>query len=193
MRKVIFDTGNDRAPLMFNIRNLKVDLHDLDCVVLSHGHGDHTAATVELVKMAGGLRVYAHPHAFLPRFTIDREGRRRRGGTPKGEGIEDIESAGGEVVLSTKPVEVVSGLWTTGQIPRVTPFEEISPPFNGGKRLIVEDGCEVDDEIIDDQALFTKLNEFGPFVVTGCAHAGPINTLTRVRALGHFEEVHGYV
>ncbi|RLI08951.1 hypothetical protein DRO42_05410, partial [Candidatus Bathyarchaeota archaeon] len=67
-RKVVFDTGNDKAPLMHNIKRLKVDLSDVDCVVLSHGHGDHTVATVEVVEAAGGVEVYAHPHVFLPRF-----------------------------------------------------------------------------------------------------------------------------
>ena len=192
-RKMVFDTGNDRAPLMFNISKLKLDLGDLDCIVLSHGHGDHTVATAEIVKKTGGVKVYSHPHVFQPRFTVDKEGSRRRGGVPRGEGVHDIERAGGEVILSAEPYEVVPGVWTTGQIPRVTPFEKVSPPFDGGKRLIIIDDKEVDDQILDDQALFTNVEEFGPFVLTGCAHSGPINTLLRAKTLGAFGEIHGFV
>ena len=192
-RKVIFDTGNDRAPLMHNIGRLNVDLSDVDCVVLSHGHGDHTVATVEIVKAAGGVKVYAHPHVFQPRFYEDRLGRRTRGGVPEGEGIAEIEGAGGEVVLTAEPREIVPGLWTTGQIQRVTAFERVSPPSSGGKRIIVVDGEEVEDRILDDQALWTEVEGVGPFVITGCAHAGPVNTLLQAERLGGFNKVHGLI
>ena len=65
-RKVIFDTGMYKQALLRNIKALKVNLRDLDCIVLSHGHLDHTAATVEIVKATGNTKIYAHPHTFLP-------------------------------------------------------------------------------------------------------------------------------
>ena len=34
-RKLVFDTGNDYAPLMHNINYLKLDLSEVDCIVLS--------------------------------------------------------------------------------------------------------------------------------------------------------------
>ncbi|MBS7631799.1 MBL fold metallo-hydrolase [Candidatus Bathyarchaeota archaeon] len=192
-RRIVFDTGNDRVPLLHNIRVLKVRLRDVDCVVLSHGHGDHTAATVEIVRQTGGVKVYAHPYVFQPRFTVDKQGRRRRGGVPPGERISDIKEAGGEVVLTPEPVEIVPGVWTTGEIPRRTLFEKVSPPFQGGRRLIRVDGADVEDLILDDQAVFMDVDGVGPLVVTGCAHAGVINTILRVRELGGFGEVYGLV
>lgn len=193
-RKVVFDTSSEKKAFLHNVKHLKVDLRDVDCVVISHGHGDHTAATVEVVEAAGGVKVYGHPHIFLPRSYVNREGKRRPGGLPKGEGLEEIEAAGGEVVLSTDPVEVVPGLWTTGQIKRVTPFECISPPTTGGeRRIIVVEGEETDDLILDDQALWTNVRDVGPFVITGCAHAGPVNTLLQVQGLGGFEGIHAFV
>jgi len=192
-RKIVFDTGDDKETLMHNIRRLEVDLSNADCVVLSHGHGDHTVANVEMVEMADGLKVYAHPHTFLPRFYVDRLGKRSRGGVPEGEGIDEIEWAGGEVVLTSEPCEVVPGVWTTGQIPRVTPFERVSPPIGGGKRIIVIDGEEVEDQILDDQALWMDVDGVGLFVITGCAHAGSVNTLLHAQRLSDFKWVYGFV
>jgi metal-dependent hydrolase (beta-lactamase superfamily II) len=40
-RKLIFDTSDNREALMHNIKRLKADLSDVDCVVLSHGHHDY--------------------------------------------------------------------------------------------------------------------------------------------------------
>ncbi|MBN2336859.1 MBL fold metallo-hydrolase [Candidatus Bathyarchaeota archaeon] len=192
-RKVIFDTGNDREPLLHNIKKLEVDLSDVDAVVLSHGHGDHTVATVEVVEAAGGCPVYAHPHCFLPRFYEDSKGKRTRGGVLKGQGVEDIKKVGGEVFLSEVPVEVVPGLWTTGQVPRVSGFEEVSPPTDGGRRVVVVDGEDADDQILCDQALWTEVEGVGPWVVTGCAHSGPVNTLIHTRKLGSFGDVYGFI
>jgi 7,8-dihydropterin-6-yl-methyl-4-(beta-D-ribofuranosyl)aminobenzene 5'-phosphate synthase len=192
-RKVIFDSGINKQALLYNVRKLKVDLSDVDCVVLSHGHLDHTAATVEFVKAAGGVKVYAHPHTFCSRFFQDRTGKRLQLGIPKGERREDIERAGGKVVLSTRPEEVVPGVWTTGEIRRETSFESVLPLSEGEKLIIVVNNEGVADQILDDQSLWMNINGAGPFAVTGCAHAGPVNTLLHVQRIGHFKNIHGLV
>jgi len=192
-RKVVFDTGMHSKSLLHNIEQMKVDLNDVDCVMISHGHVDHTAATVEVVKASGGVRVYTHPHAFLPRFHEDKAGKRREYGVPKGERLEEIEKAGGAVFLNTEPTEIVPGVWTTGQIPRVTPFEQALPISEGERRVIIVEGKEIDDQILDDQALWMDVKGAGPFVITGCAHAGPVNTLLQVQRLGHFKKIYGLV
>ncbi|MGD8545652.1 MAG: MBL fold metallo-hydrolase [Candidatus Bathyarchaeota archaeon] len=192
-RKVIFDTGLHKESLLYNIRKLELDLSDLDCIVISHGHGDHTAATVELVEAAGGVTVYAHPHVFLSRIHEDTTGKRREHGVPKGEGINEIEKAGGTVFLTTEPVEIVPGVWTTGQIQRVTSFEQVTAPSEGEKRIIIVRGEEINDQIMDDQALWMDVEGDGAFVITGCAHAGPVNTLLHVQRIGNFERIYGLV
>jgi len=192
-RKVIFDSGIHKESLLYNIKQLNVDVSDADCIVISHGHGDHTAATVELAKAANSVRVYAHPHTFLPRFYEDKSGERRRHGVPEEEGLEAIERVGGEIFLNVEPAEIVPGVWTTGQIRRVTHFEQVMPRSKDERRIIVVEGKEVDDYILDDQALWMEVEGAGPFVITGCAHAGSINTLLQVQRLGDFKEIYGLV
>jgi 7,8-dihydropterin-6-yl-methyl-4-(beta-D-ribofuranosyl)aminobenzene 5'-phosphate synthase len=192
-RKVILDTGNDREPLLHNIKQLKIDLGEVDCLVISYGHQDHTAANVDIVGAAGDVRVYAHPDTFRKRIRIRRDGSRRVHGVPEGQGVAEIEAAGGEVILSRGPVEVVPGLSTTGEVPRVSGFETIMPLREGESVRMVVDGGEVEDTIPDDQALWADVRGVGPFVLLGCAHAGPVNTLMHVRGLGGFEGVYGVV
>jgi len=190
-RKVILDSGLNKRALLFNVKLLMVDLSDVDCIVLSHGHLDHTAATVEFVKAAGGVKVYAHPHAFCPRFYQDKTGKRRELGVPKGERQDDIERAGGRLILSTQPKEVVPGLWTTGQVKRETSFERALPISKEEKLTIIVDGEEIVDEVLDDQSLWMDVDGIGAFVITGCAHSGPVNTLLHVQRIGHFKNIHG--
>ena len=192
-RKILFDTANDKEPFLYNIEKLELDLSDLDAIVLSHGHSDHTVATVEALQLSGGCKVYAHPHCFMPRYYESKDGKRTKGGVPEGEGVKEIEKAGGDLILSEEAVEVVPGLWTTGQVPRVTDFEKVSPPTDGGKRIIVVDGVEVDDKILCDQSIWMEVEGSGCWVITGCAHSGPVNTLRRVSSLGGFNEVYAYI
>lgn len=191
-RSILFDTGMAPEALLFNIRVLKVDLTGLDCLVLSHGHHDHTGAIVESVRSAGGTRVYAHPHAFLPRVFVDAHGKRREIGILKEQNREKVEAAGGEVVFSREPVEVVPGLWTTGEIPRSS-FEDPLPLGEGERLTVTVNGQEVADKILDDQSLFTVVKGLGCFVVTGCCHAGLINTLNHVKRLTGVDIIYGFV
>ncbi len=190
-RSILFDTGLAPEALLFNIRVLKVDLTGLDCLVLSHGHHDHTGAIVESVRSAKETRVYAHPYAFLPHVFIDAHGKRMEIGVPKKQNLEKVEAAGGKIVLSREPVEVVPGLWTTGEIPRNS-FED-PVPLGKDERLVVNvDGREVADHILDDQSLFTVVEGIGCFVVTGCCHSGLINTLNHVKRLAGVDTIYGF-
>ena len=188
-RRILFDTGTNREAFLHNVKSLKKDLSILDCIVLSHGHYDHTAVIVEAVKASGGIPVYAHPYSFYPKIYQNKEGKRRDVGIPDGQDISDIEAVGGKVVLSKYPVEVVPGFWTTGEVPR--PFEKwgITP---GTKWTHLRDGEEVDDVLLDDLSLWCNVEGCGPFVVTGCAHAGIVNTLLRVQELSDSKEIYGF-
>lgn len=97
------------------------------------------------------------------------------------------------MILTPQPLEVVPGLWTTGQVPRINEFETIPPSTDGSGRVIVVEGDYVEDHILCDQSLWTQVEGYGTWVITGCAHSGPVNTLTRVCKLGGFAEIYAYI
>jgi len=169
---MIFDSGRVKSALLYNIKALKLDLSQLECIVLSHGHHDHTAATVELLKKSKRrVKVIVHPGIFYPRFVVEK-GKRRYYGVPRGERKDDIQKAGGQLVETTEAVEVVPGVLTSGEIRRITPFEKIT-----WKNWALIDGKQVRDKVPEDQALFINLERQGVLVISGCAHAGIVNTL----------------
>ncbi len=180
-RRVLLDTGSDRDCFLRNLKELKIDLSGIDAIVLSHGHYDHTSTTIEAVKAAGGVRIFAHPSAFSPAYLVNEKGERHRVSIPEGQRLVEIEAAGGEVVLSRTPIEVAPGVWATGEVPRAS-FETIMEL--GKSRLVkIEDGSEALDLIPDDQSLFLREKGVGLVVVTGCAHSGPLNILSHVEAI----------
>ena len=74
--------------------------------------------------------------------------------------------------MSKNPYIISDGIIYSGQIPRVTDFESQITPF------IFENGDP--DYVYDDSVLGLMLTD-GLFVVTGCGHAGIVNTLEHIK------------
>ena len=188
---LIFDTGRIKSALLYNIKALKLDLSQLECIILSHGHNDHTCATVELIRRSKRkVKVIVHPSIFYPRFAVEK-GKKRYHGIPKGERKEDLLKAGAEIVETTEPIEIIPGVLTSGEIKRATSFEKIT-----WKNFAIIDGKTVRDKVPEDQALFINIEKRGVLVISGCAHAGIINTLqcasnvTKTRLYGFIGGTH---
>jgi 7,8-dihydropterin-6-yl-methyl-4-(beta-D-ribofuranosyl)aminobenzene 5'-phosphate synthase len=76
----------------------------------------------------------------------------------------------------------------TGEVERTTPFEKGLP-----NATLARAGKEEKDPIRDDQALVIHLREKGLVVVSGCAHAGIINTVVYAKKLTGIEKVHAVI
>jgi 7,8-dihydropterin-6-yl-methyl-4-(beta-D-ribofuranosyl)aminobenzene 5'-phosphate synthase len=57
-KRVLFDTGGDLDDFTFNVNSLGIDLSQLDFVVITHRHGDHTAGLHQVLKLNPTVRIY---------------------------------------------------------------------------------------------------------------------------------------
>lgn len=62
--KILFDTGNNAKIFADNIKAMHLDLKDLDFVVISHRHGDHTSGLNYLLKINPKVKIYAPAELF---------------------------------------------------------------------------------------------------------------------------------
>lgn len=58
-KRILFDTGNNAQIFERNVKALRVDLRNLDFVVMSHRHGDHMGGLVYLLKVNPAAKIYA--------------------------------------------------------------------------------------------------------------------------------------
>ena len=175
-RKLLFDTGQSDL-LIHNARNMGLSLSDLDAVILSHGHYDHTSGLEAVGQISPQARLFLHPAALAPKFAADTDGSSRLIGMPD-RAVEMLRKAGPRVVWTDKPTEVMEGVWVTGEIPRRTDFEDT------GGRFFLDAARTHPDPLVDDQALYFD-TDAGLVVVLGCAHSGVVNTLEYIREVTH--------
>lgn len=183
---ILFDTGS-RDGLFKNASSLSIDLETIEDVVLSHGHFDHTGGLRALMEMRGDRRLYTHPHAFGSKHLALPEGRYKYIGVPIGR--EELRSLGGLLIETPGVYELLPGVILTGEIPRITGYED-----TGGKfvcRGEVDSEWETD-HLLDDQALVIDHPE-GLVVISGCAHAGLINTLGYARKVTGRERIKAFI
>ncbi|RLE88183.1 MAG: MBL fold metallo-hydrolase [Thermoprotei archaeon] len=181
-KRILFDTGQYAAPVLFNSKKLGLDLTKIDYIVLSHRHYDHTGGLPRVLKHAGRRRVYvvAHPLLFKPNFVM--KPYLRNVGVPFGR--DDLEKYNVELVWAKKPMEIIEGVFVTGEVPRVTDFEKPIETYTFN-----EEGELVFDDLRDDISLVIDVKDYGPIVVTGCSHAGIVNIVKYAKKLTKYNRV----
>lgn len=177
-KDVLFDAGWKGNKLMHNIRMLGINVDNIGKLVLSHGHRDHTGGLVSFLRTRTAstpLPVIAHPAALEPKsakisiFNIPI-------GLPK---LGSKLARTVEFQLTKSPVEILPKLFTTGEIPVA---ERPEKPGIVSKAFHKVDGRREWDPIIDDLSLVLQTRD-GLVVVTGCCHAGLLNTCAKATRL----------
>ena len=179
---ILMDTGPSSQKLLSNVDELDVNLENVDAIVLSHGHYDHTGGLIDALKQINKrVTVIGHPTVFDPKLSMMPH--LRLIGAPFR--VSDVEAAGGVPVLATNPVKVADGIITTGEVPRVTSFENVKGFWTISNRSFV------DDLILDDQSLVFDVENKGLVVVSGCAHSGIVNTVKYAQKITENTKVYG--
>ena len=172
-KKILFDTGYSDA-FLANAGKMGINLRDLDYVVLSHGHFDHTGGLLPLVNHLIEAKInsiphkvpqlIAHPWCFYPKPMSPLPNT----GSLLNEGEVRRQFP---VNLSDKPVWITEDLVFLGEIPRKFSFERKKP---GKRKIILPDGSTEPELLLDDSALAFRAST-GLVIITGCSHAGICN------------------
>ena len=184
MRSVLLDPGAPVEALAHNWRVLGFDPNQVETLLLSHGHWDHhDGLKLFLQRRDAPLPVVLHPYALEQRLVRAR--RTEKGLTiyrPPLSSQEALENLGARPVVTPEPYLLTPTLLSTGQVPRATEFE--------GR---MEKGRWRKDETWDDQALVAHLAGHGLVILSGCAHAGIINTVLHAQALTGVQRIHAVI
>lgn len=186
--KFLFDTGVSKEGIVNNSDVLGINLKDIETIVLSHGHFDHISGLIStLGRLKKSVEIIAHPEAFLRRWLVYPNGNKARMDFLD---EEEINQAGGiirkvdkisflprnaNMQSKKKTNQANNRVMITGEIPRVTEFEKGFPLQY--KEQDNEINLVPDPLVSDDQALIMNVKNKGLIILTGCGHAGIVNTI----------------
>jgi 7,8-dihydropterin-6-yl-methyl-4-(beta-D-ribofuranosyl)aminobenzene 5'-phosphate synthase len=94
-KTILFDTGTKGELLLQNIEKLKINPKDVEIVVISHNHGDHTGGLLAFLGKNSNVSVYLPPSC-------------------SGSFIQEVKGTGAKVVIPDAPVEICKGVLLTG-------------------------------------------------------------------------------
>jgi 7,8-dihydropterin-6-yl-methyl-4-(beta-D-ribofuranosyl)aminobenzene 5'-phosphate synthase len=203
----LFDCGTSENGVIHNADTLGIDFNAISAIILSHGHLDHFAALSNILKkIRTPTRLVCHPDAFLKRWIVfpNGSGRAKMPFLEK----EKLERQGAKVIMKQGPsvlsednIEDFSSftndsnrssfplpkILITGQIPRNTLFEKGFPIQY--KEDPDENNLAPDAWVNDDQAVVVNIKKQGLVIISGCAHAGIINTINYAKLLTGVDKI----
>ena len=183
---LLFDFGFSENGAAQNAANLGVNMTEVEVVALSHGHSDHTGGMEKLTALIGkrDIPFVVHPAAFKsPRYL--KFGEEVKINFPKLT-REMVKQAGLSVVEAEKPYPLMDDtVLFLGEIPRQTNFEKGFPIAHCQK-----DGKECWDAIEDDTSIVMNLQDKGLVILSGCAHAGIVNTVRYAMDVTGIDKIH---
>lgn len=186
---ILFDTGVTPNGLVENMRRFSLSPKDIEVIVLSHGHWDHTMGLHGLLRVLGrtNLPVMIHPEFWTHRRTVFPGGEVIMPTTSKSA----LEGVGFEIVEEKQPSFLLHGsLLVTGEVERTNEFERGMPPTHQA----LHDGTwQSDPLVLDDQALLMNVQGKGLIVLTGCGHSGIVNIVRYARKLTGIDQVYAVI
>jgi 7,8-dihydropterin-6-yl-methyl-4-(beta-D-ribofuranosyl)aminobenzene 5'-phosphate synthase len=172
-RKILFDTGARPNTVLENARELKIDLSDVEDVVLSHFHDDHTSGLMTLRREFSKTNPKALSRVHVARgIFLERRGHNPN---PMLQIKTEYEATGGVFIVHERPEEIFPSIWLTGPVPRVYPEKN----YPAGTEVNTGTAW-VEDTVPDDQSLVFNTSR-GLVLLSGCGHSGIINTLQYAR------------
>jgi 7,8-dihydropterin-6-yl-methyl-4-(beta-D-ribofuranosyl)aminobenzene 5'-phosphate synthase len=182
---ILLDTGLSTSAV-YNAQLMGIDLAGVDLIVLSHGHVDHTGGLLNVLKRSRrNIKVIAHPDIWTSKYARREDGSQEYIGIPNVR--EELENRGAIFNLTREPFYITDKILTTGEVPMITPYEQID------KVLFVKEGdIFKPDELADDLSLIIDA-PYGLVIIAGCAHRGIINIIRHARNLTGKEQVYAVI
>jgi len=167
-KKILFDTGQS-GNFMSNAQELGIDIQDIDTVIISHGHYDHTGGLYPFLKANKKARVYVKRETFLQKF----HGTQRFIGMPYDPKLLD-----GRIEYVTSIVDIDEDIHIMPEIPINNPLDT-----NFSRFWISRAEGFFQDEFNDELYLaITVNNELS--IISSCSHRGITNIIEA--AVNHF-------
>jgi 7,8-dihydropterin-6-yl-methyl-4-(beta-D-ribofuranosyl)aminobenzene 5'-phosphate synthase len=169
-KRILFDTGNNAKIFEHNVQALGVDLRNIDFVVISHRHADHTSGIAYLLTVNPKVKIYA-PDELWGLFA--------RG--PKNDFYRKDPSLPAEMrYYGGNPPEILQGgtPWPGANFVPVSQKTEVSPG------IFIVPGISTAPGTLELRELSLAIKSpQGVILIVGCSHPGVESILQEATAI----------
>jgi 7,8-dihydropterin-6-yl-methyl-4-(beta-D-ribofuranosyl)aminobenzene 5'-phosphate synthase len=164
--KWLLDTGNS-PQFIENARNLGIDLTDVDFVLISHAHKDHTGGLAAFLDINTKAKVFLSANIPDQRYFSLRHGDKR------------------DISMNYSVLEkhqhrfnwIENSTYLSDKVAVITHFHTISPTPKANSTLFVEKDQQLLPDQFRHEMAVVLCSEEGLIVFSGCAHNGLLNTI----------------
>ncbi len=182
---ILFDTGISPNGVVENAKTMGLDLTEVRYIALSHGHYDHFGGLVSSIRTINkaSLPLIVHQSMFEKRGSANSDGTIRA--YPEFPTREQLGSA--QLIVTRQPCLFAGNIFLiTGEIPRERSYEKGFLQH----RAFIDEAWQPEPLILDDRAIVFNVKRKGLVVISGCAHAGIINTVSYAQRISGEKNLH---
>ena len=169
-KKILFDTGQSGA-FIDNAKKLGINLKDLDSVIISHGHYDHSGGFVRLVEeIKPRIKLYLGEGFFTPKYSLREKGHYEYTGNAFDQGFLDdhqIETK----VIKDEIDDLSENLFVMTDFLRDSAFE------NTNQTMFLKEEDQFKKDLFSDEIAIGIKSDQGLVILVGCSHVGIVNIL----------------
>ena len=209
----LLDTGGLNGTFMKNCENLKVNLDDVEKIVLSHGHFDHFGGLMDLIpKLKEGTEIYLNPICFEQNQVVQTAEGVEIPAEELGPNLRKLEKEGKilrtaklpplnkdqlfdlanqhniKIIETNEPEKLYNGVIISGEI-EILDGDEVTKGM-----YLVKSRKELEKHTFrDETSLYINVKDKGLVVLTACAHTGLINTIKHGQKLTGVEKIYAII
>ena len=188
-RKILFDLGASDVYLQ-NAKHMNIDLEQVDTVVISHGHYDHTGGVPSFCKINKKAKIYIHRNAFETTYGME-DGKLEETTCSIRWTEEQRRSIEERLALTTGVTWLTEDIAVSGTIPKIESYVSTESFY-----IKNTDGSLTADPMEHEQFLAVRVRDGwgkskGVFIFSGCSHNGVIPCLSFAKTLFPGERIIG--
>ncbi len=208
----LFDTGSIKESIIGNIEALGVKYDEIEKVIISHGHFDHFGGLAALIpKLNRGSKIYLNGACFDQYHIIFTTTGEKIPSDELGLNLEKLKKEGKikhrmlklldrkviynlankndvEIIETSEPMKLYEGIIISGEI-EIFDKDEVSKGFYSEKSPHIFE----EHTFRDETSLYINIENKGLAILTGCGHAGIINTIKHAQKITGIEKVYAII
>jgi 7,8-dihydropterin-6-yl-methyl-4-(beta-D-ribofuranosyl)aminobenzene 5'-phosphate synthase len=207
-KNILVDTGGPAGTIIENTKQFKINLSEVDKMILTHGHFDHFGSLPSVIPLLKeDCEFYLNPFCYEQFFiAVKKSGelvpadklatalkeekdkfaiRRKLPPLNKNMITNLVDENGIKLIETNEPVKLYDGIITSGEI-ELNDKSESTP----GVYIMKGQNEFIEHSFRDESSVYINVKDKGLVIITGCGHCGIINTIKHAQKITGINKIY---